>query len=198
ESLADFQQGLPRIAPYWHDLDARAATTSGPNGIFLRKDSDRVVITWNNIRDFPNDPSVDTGVHRFQVTLFNTGRITFTYNSAQLNSKALAGITPGNSANIPTLVNLNSPPSSFFTSSVVEVFSTSVMVDTIGAAQAFYATHPNRDVYDFVYLVTDFDFSLGGVGVFAFYQPLRNDASGIGQPTGASEAALDINSQRIQ
>ncbi len=28
-SLAEFQGGLPRIAPYWHDLDARASVTQG-------------------------------------------------------------------------------------------------------------------------------------------------------------------------
>jgi len=195
-SFGEFQQGLPRIAPYWHDLDARAAQASGAAGVFFRQGADRVVITWNNIRDFPNDPSVDNGVHRFQVTLFNDGRIVFTYDFAQLTSQALAGITPGNSSNIPAIVNLNAPPSSVFSTLVAEFFSTGVIVDTIGAAQAFYATHPGRDVYDFVYLITDFDFSLGDA--FAFYLPLRNDARGIGQPVDASPDALSINSQRIQ
>src|SRR5262249_54386410 len=151
-SVGEFQQGLPRIAPYWHDLDARAAQTTGNNGVFFRSDADRVVITWNNIRDFPNDPTVDNGMHRFQRTPFNTGRITFTYDFAQLTSQALAGITPGNTSNTPSFINLNSPPSSFFTSLVGEFFATGVIVDTIGAAQAFYTTHPNRDVYDFVYM----------------------------------------------
>ena len=176
--IFEFQQGLPRIAPYWHDLDARAAQTAGGAGVFLLQLPDRTMVTWNNIRDFPNDPLIDKGVHRFQVTLFSDGRILFTYDSAQLTSQALAGITPGLSSNAPTLVNLNSPPSSVFTSAVGEFFSTSVMVDTIGAAQAFYATHPGRDVYDFVYLVTDFNFNLGNA--FAFYLGLRNDARGIG------------------
>ncbi|HKQ80222.1 MAG TPA: hypothetical protein VJ810_41400 [Blastocatellia bacterium] len=195
-SLGEFQLGLPRIAPYWHDLDARAAQTTGAAGVFFQQLSDRMLITWNNIRDFPNDPSIDNGVHRFQVTLFSDGRILFTYASAQLTSQALAGITPGLTDNIPALVNLNSPPSSVFTSAVGEFFSTSLMIDTIGAAQAFYATHPGRDVYDFVYLVTDFNFDLGNA--FAFYLPLRNDANGIGQPVGMSPVASEINSQRIQ
>ncbi len=195
-SLGEFQEGLPRIAPYWHDLDARASVTTGGNGVFIRKDADRVVVTWNNIRDFPNDPTVDRGVHRFQVTLFNTGRIVFNYDFAQLTSQALAGITRGNASNIPALVNLNSPPSSLFTSAVAEFFSTDLMLDTFGAVQAFYATHPNRDVYDFVYLMTDFDFSLGNA--FAFYAPLRNDASGIGEIVGEFPGASSINSRRIQ
>src|SRR5262249_45655905 len=89
-SLGEFQLGLPRIAPYWHDLDARAARTTGGAGVFLRQLPDRLMVTWNNIRDFPNDPTIDNGVHRFQVTLFSDGRILFTYDSAQLTSQALA------------------------------------------------------------------------------------------------------------
>ncbi len=195
-SVAEFQLGLPRIAPYWHDLDARAARTQGVAGIYFRQLPDRAIITWNNIRDFPNDPRNDNGLHRFQLTLFSDGRILFTYDSAQLTSQALAGVTPGLSSNIPALVNLNSPPSPVFTAPVGEFFSTSVMVDVIGATQAFYATHPGRDVYDFVYLVTDFDFDLGDA--FAFYLPLRNDADGIGFDPGVSPLTADIGSQRIQ
>jgi uncharacterized protein (TIGR03437 family) len=196
EGLSILQTGLPRIAPYWHDLDARQNSTQGNNGIFIRRDSDRVVVTWNNIRDFPNDPAVDNGVHRFQVTLFQNGNILFTYDSAQLTSRALAGLSPGNASSLPSLVDLSNPPSGAITAPIAEFFSTSVMVDTIGAVQAFYTTHPGRDVYDFVYLITDFDFSLGDA--FAFYLPLRNDATGIGQAVGQSSAAQGISSQRIQ
>ena len=196
ESLSILQSGLPRIAPYWHDLDATAAAVTGTRGIYLRRDSNAVVVTWNNIRDFPNDATRDTGVHRFQVTLFNDGRIRFTYDTAQLTSTALAGIGPGGTTNLPTLVDLTVPPGQVVTTPVAEVFSTSLMVDTFGTVQAFYATHPNRDVYDFVYLVTDFNFDLGGA--FAFYAPLRNDAQGIGQAVGASTVATQISSARIQ
>ncbi len=196
-SLSEFQTGLPRIAPYWHDLDARASVTSGGNGVFFRRDSDRVMVTWNNIRDFPNDPATDRGIHRFQTTIFNDGRIVITYASAQLTSQALAGISPGASSAVPALVDLSNPPADAVNTPVAEFFSTSLMIDTIGTAQAFYAAHPDRDVYDFVYLVTDFNFSLGG-NAFAFYLPLRNDADGIGQPIGQSGEVTRINSQRIQ
>lgn len=196
ESLAKFQTSVPRIAPYWHDLDASAAVTQGSAGIYIRKDADRVVVTWNNIRDFPNDPTTDNGIHRFQVTLFSNGRIVFAYDQAQLTSLALAGISGGGTAPVPTLVNLNSPPANAITTPIAEFFSTSSKLDDIAAIQAFYATHPNRDVYDFIYLITDFAFDLGDA--FAFYLPLRNDASGIGQPVGQSSEALNINSQKIQ
>lgn len=191
ESLGEFEGGLPRIAPYWHDLDATAAVTSGSSGIYLRRDSDRVVVSYNNIRDFPNDPAIDRGIHRFQVTLFNDGRITFTYASAQLTTKALAGISPGLSSSATALVNLSSPPTSVFSNAIGEFFSTSTRVDELGAVQAFYATHPARDVYDFVYFMTDFDFDLGNA--FAFYEPIRNEIQGIGDPSGGGQPVFDID-----
>ncbi len=196
ESLATFQTGVPRIAPYWHDLDARSSTTAGANGIYIRKDSDRVIITWNNIRDFPNDPTTDTGTHRFQVTLFNNGRIVMAYDQAQLTSQALAGVSAGGASPIPTLVDLNNPSASAITAPIAEFFSTSLKLDVIAATQAFYTSHPNQDVYDFVYMITDFQFDLGDA--FAFYLPLRNDAAGIGQPVGQSAETASINSQKIQ
>src|SRR5262249_48828419 len=135
--------------------------TTGANGIYFRRDNDRVMVTWNNIRDFPNDPTIPIGTHRFQVTIFNNGRIVFTYNTAQLTTTAIAGISPGNTKTVPMLVNLNNPTAAVITAPIVEVFSTSLMVDTIGTVQAFYAAHPGRDVYDFVYMITDFSFDLG-------------------------------------
>lgn len=196
-TLAEFQEVLPRIAPYWHDLDARPSQTQGTSGVFLRRDGDRVVITWNNIRDFPNDPDVDRGRHRFQATLFSDGRIVFTYDSAQLTSQALAGISPGRSQTPPTLVDLNNPPGNAISTPIAEFFSNATRVDYLGAVQAFYATHPGRDVYDFIYFITDFDFDLGG-GAFAFYQPLRNEARGIGQPVFDDDPSGSLGSRRIQ
>jgi uncharacterized protein (TIGR03437 family) len=196
ESLIGFQQGLPRIAPYWHDLDARAAQAAGASGVYVKASADNVLFTWNNIRDFPNDTTVDNGFHRFQARLFNDGRIVFTYDLIQLTSTGLVGLTPGNLTSAPSLVNLMAPPSTTFTTTIVEFFSKNLGIDTIAAAQAFYLTHPSRDVYDFVYLVTDFDFDLGDA--FAFYLPLRNDANGIGQNVGEFPVVDDIGSQRIQ
>ena len=196
EALSKLQTGVPRIAPYWHDLDARSVSTQGTSGIYIRKDSDRVVITWNNIRDFPNDPATDNGVHRFQVTLFNNGRIVLAYDQAQLTSLAVTGISGGGTSPVPTLVNFSNPSAATINAPIAEVFSTSSKLDNIAAIQAFYASHPNRDVYDFVYLITDFQFDLGDA--FAFYLPIRNDATGIGQPVGQSSEATNINSQKIQ
>lgn len=195
-SFGEFQQGLPRIAPYWHDLDAQASVTQGATGVYFRKDPDRVMVTWNNIRDFPNDPLTDRGVHRFQVTLFNTGRILFTYDTAQLTSQALAGVAPGLSQTAPAVVNFNSPPANAFNAPVAEFFSTETLIDFIGLGQAFYAAHPNRDVYDFLYMMTDFNFDLGNA--FAFYLEVRNDANGTGQDVFNNDPDGVLGSRRIQ
>jgi uncharacterized protein (TIGR03437 family) len=193
ESLASLQRSVPRIAPYWHDLDARAGQTQGDNGIYIRRDNDRILVTWNNIRDFPNDPSQDRGVHRFQVTLASDGRITFTYASVELTSTALAGISPGLSTTTPSLIDLSSPPGGAISAPIAEFFSTNTTVDVVSVIQAFYATHPNRDVYDFLYLITDFNFSLGGDDVFAFYLPIRNDVRGIGRSRPDSSEVFDLD-----
>ncbi|MGH9846538.1 MAG: hypothetical protein ACREEM_48185, partial [Blastocatellia bacterium] len=193
-SLADFQTGLPRIAGYWHDLDARASATPAGNGIFVRKLPDRVMVSWNNIRDFPNDAAIDFGVHRFQIMIFSSGRIAITFDAAQLTSQALVGITPGQTQTTPALIDLTSPPLNAINSPVGEFFSTSTRVDYIAAVKAFYASHP--DVYDFVYFMTDFDFDLGGA--FAFYDPIRNDASGIGLPVEDPDTTDLYGSRKIQ
>ena len=196
ESLSDLQL-LPRIAPYWHDLDARANVTQGDAGIYLRRDNDRVVVTWNNIRDYPNANS-DNGRHRFQATLFANGRIQFTYESAQLTTTALAAITSGNTANLPSLIDLRNPAADAINTPIAEFFTTSSTVNLTDVVRTFYATHPNQDSYDFVYFVSDFDFNLGG-GAFAFYRSVSNDASGIGlNVTDGAALKQVLGSQRIQ
>ncbi|HWQ35891.1 MAG TPA: IPT/TIG domain-containing protein [Blastocatellia bacterium] len=189
--LSDLLRPVPRIAPFWHDLDARASVTQGASGVYIRKAADHVVITWNSIRDFPNNPE-DNGVHTFQTVLFSDGRILFNYSSGTLISDITTGISPGNSDSLSS-VNFFSPPATAFASAIAELFTVSTRLDDVGTVAAFYSTHPNRDVYDFVYLFLDFDFDLGG-GVLAFYRPIRNDVRGIGKSGGSSEVFdLDPN-----
>jgi len=198
ETLFVLQTEVPRIAPYWHDLDATARRTQGATGIYFRRETDRVMVTWNGIRDFPNDPTVDNGIHRFQATLFRDGRILFAYDSAQLRTTAIVGLSPGNAAQVPTFVDLSASTSGPVTGPLAEFFSRTTQVDVISVAQAFYATHPDRDVYDFIYVITDFEFNLGSVGTFAFYQSFRNDAAGIGLVQFDSDPEGRIGGRRIQ
>lgn len=176
--LVDLLKPVPRIAPFWHDLDARTVVTQGASGVYIRKAADRVVITWNSIRDFPNTPQ-DNGIHTFQTVLFNDGRILFNYSAAVLISDITTGLSPGNSDNLDS-VNFLNPPANTFTGSIAELFTTSSNLDTFGTVAAFYTTHPGQDKYDFVYVFYDFDFTLPN-NAFAFYASVRNDVRGIGR-----------------
>ncbi len=85
-SEAGFINGPPRIAPFWNDLNP---DTGG--GVFFEAfaNPNRAVITWSNVPEFFN-----TGANTAQLTLFETGEITFRYNGVTLQS-ALVGIGPG-------------------------------------------------------------------------------------------------------
>lgn len=196
ESLIDLRTGPPRLAPYWHDLDARAASTPGANGIYFRREADRAVITWNNIRDFPNEPQRDRGVHRFQVVLFRDGRINFNYDTVQLTSKALVGLSPGQALNTPTLVNFGSVPATVFSSAFAEFFTLDPGIDELAVAKTFLQARANRENFDFVYVMTDFYYDLSGAQ--AAYLPIRNEVRGIGLNTFDNDANATLGARRIQ
>ena len=196
ESLVELRSGPPRIAPYWDDLDARATATTGESGIYLQRTSDRVTITWNNIRDFVGTESRTPGVHRFQVVLFADGRIQMSYPQVQLTTNALVGITPGSSINTPTLVNLSAAPTNVFSRALAEFFSLNQGIDELAVVKTFYATHPNRDSYDFIYVMTDFDFDIAGSQTS--YLPIRNEISGIGLPQFNHDPNNSLGTQRLQ
>ena len=196
ESLIDLRTGPPRLAPYWHDLDARPVSITGSNGVYFRRDADRAVITWNNIRDFPNDPQRDKGVHRFQAVIFRDGRVSFNYDTVQLTSKALVGLSPGAAFNSPATVNFSSIPASVFSSAVAEFFTLDPGIDELAVAKTFLQNHANRDVYDFVYVMTDFYYDLSGAQ--AAYLPVRNEVSGIGLNTFDNDPNGTLGARRLQ
>ncbi|MBI1765222.1 MAG: hypothetical protein HYR56_27735 [Acidobacteria bacterium] len=196
ETLIDLRTGPPRLAPYWHDLDGRPASTPGTNGVYFRRETDRAVITWNNIRDFPNDPQRDKGVQRFQVIIFRDGRISFNYDTVQLTSKALVGLTPGAAFNSPVSVNFSSIPASVFSSAIAEFFTLDPGIDELAVAKTFLQNHANRDAYDFIYVMTDFYYDLSGAQ--AAYLPVRNEVSGIGLNTFDNDPNGALGARRIQ
>lgn len=198
ESLASLQSALPRIAPYWHDLDARAVATTGTTGIYVRNDSDRTVITWNNIADFPNTTS-DNGIQRFQLILFIDGRIQFNYAQIQLTSSAVTGISAGSGSTSPQLVDFANPGSTSFPAftPLAEVFAVSPGIDEVSAIKAFYTAHPGVDDYDFVHIYLDFNFTLSN-NAFAYYAPIRNAILGNGQGAFDSDPYQLTGSTKIR
>jgi uncharacterized protein (TIGR03437 family) len=196
ESLIELRGGPPRLAPFWHDLDARPVATPGANGIYFRRADDRVVITWNNIRDFPTDPQRDTGVQRFQLVLFRDGRISFNYDTLQLTSKAMIGVSPGTTLTSPALVNFSAIPASVFTSSFAEFFTLDPGIDEMAVAKTFLQNHGNRESFDFIYVMTDFYYDLSGAQ--AAYLPIRNEVRGIGLNIFDNDPNGTLSARRLQ
>jgi hypothetical protein len=190
ESIADFLKLSPRVAAFWHDLDPGRARSSG--GVFVNQLADRFVVTWNAVPEFTTGTPRD--FNTFQITLYADGRIAFTYDDLATKS-ALVGLSPGNTAQANRL-DLSNPPSAGVNGAVLEFFSATRQVDFFAASQAFYATHPDR--FDFLYLWTDFDFDISpGQSAFAAYFALRNDIQGIGQPM-FDESSLAGSRGRLQ
>lgn len=61
-------------------------------------------------------------------------------------------------------------------------------------AQAFYATHPDR--YDFLFVFTTFEFPTGGA--LAFYNGIANDTAGTGNPIYSHSAQFGSASGKLQ
>lgn len=196
ESLFELQDGPPRIAPFWHDLDGRASATGGSRGVYFRAGPDSVLISWNRMLDFPNDPSRDTGEYSFQLWLHSDGRIQFAFRSITLTSTGLTGISPGAAVNEPEEISFASPPSRVFTGAVAEFFSALPIVDFVEVIRSFYASRASRDVWDFFYLITDFPAESEG---FASYIAVRNSVRGIGLQTGDLDpGGLVLGTRRMQ
>jgi hypothetical protein len=68
---------LPRISPYWIDLDQRCFPS--PDGVYAKSLPDRLIVTYFNVPYYycGNHPPINT----FQVVLFNTGLIRFAYST---------------------------------------------------------------------------------------------------------------------
>jgi hypothetical protein len=86
-----FDQGSPRIAPAWYDVDPDLG-----GNVYFNQTSDEAIITFDAV---PSDSSGDATA-TFQMQLFSTGEIIFSYmllDSSSLGSDpaALIGVTPG-------------------------------------------------------------------------------------------------------
>jgi hypothetical protein len=106
-SIVPFQDGKPRIAPYYHDLDPSVAVA--PNGLYYEVDPAAtpqwVRITWYNIVEW----GVPAAVNTMQLTLNANGDVNISYGSLGNQSaanNAITGFTPGNGSRLPASQNL--------------------------------------------------------------------------------------------
>lgn len=180
-SLGRMTAGPPRIAPLFDDLDP--SKTAG--GVRVLSESTRVVVSWVAV---PEYSAIGAGVpETFQARLYPDGRIEFSYNGINTAiATAVVGISPGGLKGSTTLVDFRSDPSADYSSTVAEVFSSSLQIDIVTVAQRFYQTHD--DDYDYLVVYNNLGIAAAGEGTIAFENTVRSSGTGYGvapQDTGA-------------
>ncbi|MBI3952145.1 MAG: M36 family metallopeptidase, partial [Acidobacteria bacterium] len=88
ESLADMILASPRIAALWSDLDLTSVPEG--SGLFVKAESNRVVITWNKAPEFAT-----TNSNTVQLKLFADGVIEIAFAGVDLKT-GLVGVSQGN------------------------------------------------------------------------------------------------------
>lgn len=164
-SAAALAYELPRISPLWADLDL---TNSG--AVYYARLADHHVITWQSV------PQAQySGASTFQAVLYDDGRIAFVYKKVKARA-SLLGISPGRSERDAQPIDFSDPPAEPITGSFFESFAQEKRIDLPALTRAFYSAYP--DVFDMIYVWTDFQFD-NGLGVARAFN-LRNDIEGIG------------------
>jgi len=168
-SFGRFLSGLPRIAPYFADLDPSVA-----GQLTYFSTTSRFVVTWSQVPDYAS-----SGIgprETFQVSLSPDGRIEFSYSGIN-GTEAVVGISPGHVTEPPSPQDLSlANGAQTLLGAVAEVFTSTTTLDLVAVAQRFYQTH--EDAYQISFVFTNFDFSLGGA--FAFEINIANQVTGIG------------------
>ncbi len=165
-SFGYFQAALPAIAPLFTDLDP----SSSSDGVRVRSEAGRFVVTWSNVPPFGSFLP-DT----FQVRLYPDGHIEIAYHGMHVTG-GVVGISPGGGASIP-LVDFSTSLTAPFSSGVGEIFAGSDSVDIVAAAQKFYQTH--EDAYDYLVFYNS-EGVVAGPGVVAYESTVRSTGKGYG------------------
>jgi uncharacterized protein (TIGR03437 family) len=108
----------------------------------------------------------------------------------------MTGLSPGGALNAPAAVNFSNPPASVLNSAFAEFFTLEPGIDELAVVKTFLQDHANREVYDFIFVMTDFYYDLSGAQ--AFYLPVRNDVRGIGLDPFDNDPNGTLGARRIQ
>lgn len=169
-----FESRAPRIGPLFVDL----LPTCGTGSVATLQRSDRFIAIWNDIPNYSDTCSnINRNHNTFEVVLYQDGTIEFSYNGIQ-SPQAVVGIAPGNdqgSASPMVDFDALSAPT-FEQGAVFEYFTQTTTVSLTAMARQFYQTH--GDDYDFMTVMTDFSFDMGGA--FAFEENVKNEVIGLG------------------
>ena len=182
-NLGRFSSGLPRIGPFFADLDPPGGRVS------IRNDADGMVFIWDSV------PSYGTQqFNSFSVKLFKGGNIEFvfgaTLSTIDALTDAVTGISPGSFLGGISAVDFSQGlPTAGLGGSIVEVFSSIFLVSETLIAKKFYENHP--DVFDHLTVFLNFNFDLGS-SAFAYEINVKNEITGIGQTV--DDSSIDYGS----
>lgn len=163
-SLHRVASGVPRIAPFFADLDPSAG-----GRLFLDSTAEAMTVTWCAVPGFGLAETVTV-----QTVLFPTGVIEFRYGANDLDD-AIVALSPGRVQSVSG-VDLNrvaTPVSGPV--AIGELFTPSASLDLVAASRRFYERHP--DDFDQLVFWTDTDVM---ADAFAFESTVRNSIQGIG------------------
>ena len=93
-SVSRFLAGVPRIAPFFADLDP----TTGSGRVFLATGADGVTVTWCNVRGFDLTDTVTV-----QTTMLPTGVVEIRFGANVGLDDAVVGLSPGRTSQFTTV-----------------------------------------------------------------------------------------------
>ena len=164
--ITRFNSGPPRIGGFFADLNPETS----PGSIYYNQLSDRVLITWNRIREYGS-----TREGSFQISLFPDGSFELAYGSVNVSS-GIVGWTGGRAAQAVNIADL-SAASGTLSGSQAERFAqlNQSEVDITALTRKFYETHGD----DYQQLVVFTNFAYNMEDAFAYELNIKNDVQGI-------------------
>jgi hypothetical protein len=163
-NVARLLTGPPRVAPFLADLDPGVA-----GEVYVHAAPDQYTVTWCRVRGFESSQTTTV-----QATLLPDGTIELKYGASITLSDAVAGISPGRTAEF-TAVDLSSADPASGAGAIGERFAANPQLDTVATTQKFYRSHP--DAYDQLVIWTDARLVQDS---FAYESTVANEIRGIG------------------
>jgi len=167
-SLGRVLTGVPRVAPFFADLDPSAG-----GGMFVSAAPDAFTVTWCAVPDFDA-----TGRVTAQASLLPGGAVEMRIDASTTLKDAVVALSPGAAGSFtPVDLSAVSGTADGGASAVGELFAAEASLDLVAASRRFYAEF--ADGYDQLILWTDTRVTESGT--FAFESTVKNSIAGIGQ-----------------
>jgi hypothetical protein len=166
-SLGRVLSGLPRVAPFFADLDPSAG-----GGLFVSALPDAFTVTWCAVPDFDG-----TGKVTAQVSLLPEGAVEVRIDGATTLGDAVVGLSPGSTSGFAAVDLSAAATAGGGSAAVGERFANESALDLVSASRLFYSEF--GDGYD--QLVFWSDTRVVESGTFAYETTVDNAVTGIGQ-----------------